>query len=200
MRRVPPIDSRRRPAMLRLLPMGMALAVAAPAAAQGGWAVEVRGGAAIGNHAAAASELALDPGPSFGGTVAYGATRTVEVYAGYSRAAFRCTTGFCPERGMDFSSHGAQAGVRLTLPWAAAPWVRAGVVRQRLDYASGMDDPDPSSGRAAGGAGFELGGGVRVRLGRTLAATPGVRYVRYGGGGEGAVALLVGDVGLRLRL
>ena len=178
----------------------VAAAFAGPAAAQRGVAVEVRGGAGVGNHAAAASDFRSAPGPSFGATVAYAPLRAVEVYAGYSRTAFGCEGGFCAGRGMTFTSHGVDAGVRVALPVAASPWLRAGIVSHTLDYASSADGVDPSRGEAASGVGFELGGGVEVRLGRMLAVTPGVRYVRYGAADDDGVAMLVGDVGLRIRL
>ena len=184
----------------RILWMVIAAAAAgSPAAAQRGVAVEVRGGAGVGNHAAAATDFRFEPGPSYGATLSYPLPRTVEVYAGYSRTGFDCAGGFCTAAGRTFTSHGVEAGVRASLPAAASPWVRAGVVRHVLDYTSAPGDPDPSSGKAARGTGFELGGGVQLRLGRTLAITPGIRYVRYGAGDDG-VAMLVGDVGVRIRL
>lgn len=185
--------------MTRLMALAITMTVAAPAAAQRGVAVEVRGGAGIGNHAAAASRIGFDPGPSYGAAVSYGVTPTVGVYAGYSRTGFVCDTGFCADRGMTFTSHGVDAGVRVSLPLAASPWVRAGVASHTLDYSSGMDDVDPSSGEAASGLGVEVGAGLELRAGRTLALTPGIRYVRYGAADDDGVALLVGDVGLRFR-
>jgi opacity protein-like surface antigen len=175
-----------------------AAAMAFPAAAQRGIAVEVRGGAGVGNHAPAASDLGFAPGPAFGATVSYVAARRVEVYAGYSRTGFGCEDGFCAGRGTTFTSQGMDVGVRVSLPAAASPWVRAGLIRHRLDASPALDDPEPWSGEVASGVGMELGAGAELRLGPRLAMTPGIRYVRYGGGDDG-VAMLVGDVGLRLR-
>ncbi|HEY0020907.1 MAG TPA: hypothetical protein VGC13_31690 [Longimicrobium sp.] len=179
--------------------MGIAAAAAAPPA-RAQLAVEVRGGAGVGNHAAAITKFGFDPGPSIGAALSWAPRPRVEVYAGYSRTGFGCTGGFCPERGMRFTSHGVDAGVRLSLPFAASPWLRVGVVRHTLDYGRAPDGAEPASGRAAGGVGFEVGGGLEVRVGRTLAATPGIRYVRYGAAGGDGVAMLVGDVGLRIRM
>jgi opacity protein-like surface antigen len=176
----------------------VALAAASPAGAQ--LAVEVRGGAGVGNHAASVSKFGLEPGPSVGAALSWAPRPRVEVYAGYSRTGFGCTGGFCPERGIRFTSHGVDAGVRVRLPSAASPWVRAGVVRHALDYGAAPDGVEPSGGRAAGGTGFEVGGGLEVRVGRTLAVTPGIRYVRYGAAGDDGVAMLVADVGLRIRM
>lgn len=175
--------------------LAAAAAMAVPAAAQRGIAVEVRGGAAAGNYAEAASDFEIAPQPSFGATVSYAATQLVSVYAGYSRSSFGCETGFCTGRDMTFTSQGIDAGVRLSLPVIASPWVRAGVVSHSLDAEGGTED-----GEAASGFGFEAGGGVEMRLGRRLSVTPGVRYVRYGSAGEDGVAMLVGDVGLMIRM
>jgi outer membrane autotransporter protein len=175
--------------------LAVALAVAAsPAAAQRGIAVEVRGGAGVGNYAGAGAEFELAPQPSFGAAVSYALRPAVEVYAGYSRTEFGCDGGFCAGRGMTFTSSGVDAGVRLSLPVAAAPWVRLGVVSHTLDFASSSGEP--RSGESSSGVGFEAGGGVEARLGSRLSVTPGVRYARYG---DDTVAMVVGDVGMRIR-
>lgn len=175
-------------------------ALASPAAAQGGLAVEVRGGAGVGNYAEAASEFTVAPRPSFGATVSYAVLPAVEVYAGYSRTSFGCDGGFCSLREVTFTSSGVEAGVRAGLPLPASPWVRAGIVSHTLEFSSSPDEGEGVEGRSASGTGFEVGGGVEVRLGRRLAVTPGVRYVRYGAANDDGVAMLVGDVGLRIRM
>lgn len=179
-----------------LLALSAAAVLAAPAQAQlEGLALEVRGGAAAGNYARAASDFELLPQPSFGAALSYAATGGVSVYAGYSRNRFGCETGFCADRDVTFTSQGLEAGVRLGLPVAAGPWVSAGVVRHSLDAESnGTLTAD------AGGVGFSAGAGAELRLGRRLSVTPGVRYVRYGDAGDDGVAMLVGDVGLRIRM
>ena len=175
--------------------LAVALVVAAaPAAAQRGIAVEVRGGAGVGNYAEAGTEFELVPQPSFGVAASYAVRPAVEVYAGYSRTEFGCESGFCAGRGMTFTSSGVDAGVRVSLPVAASPWVRLGVVSHTLDFAASSGEP--RSGESESGVGFEAGAGVEMRLGSRFSATPGVRYVRYG---DDAVAMLVGDVGMRIR-
>lgn len=186
---------------MRLVLAAMAAAVAAaPAAGQRGVAVEVRGGAGVGNYAAAASDFQFDPRPSFGAAVSYAPSPRWAVYAGYSRTGFGCEMGFCTDRGLTFTSSGAEAGVRLRLPVLAGPWVRAGLVSHSLDYDSSPVEGEPGDGNASSGMGFELGAGLELGLGRVLAVTPGVRYVRYGAGDDDGVAMLVGDVGLRIRM
>lgn len=177
----------------------VALGAVAPLQAQRGVAVELRGGASAGNYAGAASNFELAPEPSFGAGASFGFTDALGVYAGYSRSTFRCESGFCVERGVRFTSQGMEAGVQLQLPVIAAPWLRAGVVRHALAYDAQPLDGAASDGEETSGTGFSAGGGLEVRLGRRLSLTPGVRYLRYGGGDDGAVAVVVGDVGVKIR-
>ena len=177
------------------------LLAAAPAAGQTGLALEVRGGASAGNYAAAASDFEVAPKPAFGATLSYAVTPMIGVYAGYSRSSFGCDTGFCTDRDMTFTSAGVDAGVRLALPLGpVSPWVRAGVVSHSLGYDGTMENGETRQGDGDGSVGFEAGGGVQINLGRRLAVTPGVRYVRYGSAGEDGVAMVVGDVGLVFRM
>lgn len=180
-----------------------AVLLAAPAQAQAqaqrGLAVEVRGGASAGNYAASASDFTFAPKPSFGVAAAYGVTERLGVYAGYSRSSFGCETGFCAGCGVGFTSQGVDAGVELRLPLPAAPWVRAGMVAHALEY-DGTQVAAGGAGEETSGVGFSAGGGVELRLGRRLSLTPGVRYVRYGAADDGGVAMLVGDVGLKIRM
>lgn len=177
-----------------------AVALAGPAAGQRGLSLEVRGGAGVGNYAEAATDFQFAPRPAFGVSAAYAPTRVLEVYAGYSRTAFGCDMGFCSGRDMTFTSSGVDAGVRLSAPVIGRPWLRAGIVSHTLDYDSSPPEGEARSGQAGSGTGFDLGAGVEVRLGRMLAVTPGVRYLRYGAAGGDGVAMLVGDVGLRIRM
>lgn len=179
-----------------LLALSAAAVLAAPAQAQlDRLSLEVRGGAAAGNYARAASDFELLPQPSFGAALAYAATDRVSVYAGYSRNSFGCQTGFCEDRDVTFTSHGIDAGVRLGLPVVAGPWVSAGIVRHSLEA-----DSNGTPTMNDSGVGFSAGAGAELRLGRRLSVTPGVRYVRYGAAGDDGVAMLVGDLGLRIRM
>ena len=183
--------------------MAVAAAVlaASPAAAQRGLAVEIRGGASAGNFAEAATDFQFAPRASFGATVSYAPLERVAVYAGYSRSSFGCDMGFCSGRDITFTSQGVDAGVRVSLPVpVAGPWLRAGIVSHSLDYEGTPIGAQAADGEAGSGLGFEAGGGLELRLGRRLAVTPGVRYVRYGSGGDDGVAMVVGDVGLRIRM
>ena len=181
--------------------MAAAAVLAAPLQAQlgtaRGLAVEVRGGTAAGNYGPAASEFVITPRLALGASVSYGVTEHVGVYAGVSRSSFGCDTGFCEGRDVGFTSRGVDAGAELRLPLPAAPWIRAGLVHHSLHYRAGNVADE---GEQTSGAGFSAGGGVELRVGRRLSVTPGVRYVRYGAADDDGVALLVGDVGLKIRM
>lgn len=181
--------------------LAAAALLAAPAQAQRGLAVEVRGGASAGNYAGAASDFELAPMPSFGAALSYGVTERIGVYAGFSRSSFGCDTGFCVGRGMRFTSQGVDAGVELGLPVAASPWIRAGIVSHSLQYhADAAGGSETRDGEEGSGVGFSAAGGVELPLGRRLSVTPGIRYVRYGAANDDGVAVLVGDVGLKIRM
>lgn len=180
--------------------LAAAAVMAAPAEAQRGLAVEVRGGASAGNYAGAGSDFEVVPRPSFGAGVSYGVTDRLGVYAGVERSAFGCDTGFCAGRGMVFTSQGVDAGVELRLPLSAGPWIRAGLVRHTLRFATDPAEGGGTEGEETSGVGVSAGAGVEVRLGRRLSLTPGLRYVRYGSAGEDGVAVLIADVGFEIRM
>ncbi|HEX7241407.1 MAG TPA: hypothetical protein VF263_14115 [Longimicrobiaceae bacterium] len=181
--------------LLAALP-ALALLAAAPAAAQ--LSLEVRGGAGAGSYAATSAGFQSVPQPAASVALAFAPSPRLAVYGGYSFARFGCEDGFC--RGVDpvFTSRGFDAGVRVELPYGL--WVRGGPVMHTLDVSSspgGVDYSDSSDPAFGIGAGAGLG----FRLGRTVTLTPGIGYVRYNAkteDGSDAVALLTGDVGLRI--
>jgi hypothetical protein len=164
--------------------------------------VELRGGASAGNYAGAASDFEVLPGAAVGAAVSYAATERLSVYAGYTRGSFGCDTGFCADRDVTLTSHGMEAGVRygfasVALPrLSVAPWVSLGLVDHSLavdvDEVPGRDD--------ANGFGFSAGAGMELPVRPRLSLTPGIRYVRYGAADDDGVAMLVADVGLRIRM
>jgi opacity protein-like surface antigen len=158
--------------------------------------LEVRGGLAAGSYEATGAGFQGVAGPSFGATLGFGLTRRVEAFAGYARDAFGCSEGFCQGVEPTFTRAGAEAGVRVQLP--ARVWVRGGVGLQSLSVSGGLDDR--GSGTSAG---VRLGAGAGVPLGPRLTLTPGVEYSRFStdlNGGDSAVGVVAGTVGLRFRL
>lgn len=165
---------------------------AGPAGAAAQAAVEVRGGAAIGNHTPAAAGLETVPGPSFGIAAHLGLTPWLDGYATYGRSDFGCEEGFCVDRGVTVATTAIGGGARIyPVPLL---WVQGGVVRFGATIRSDTgEDEDPPH------LGYEAGAGLRIPLGARLAFVPGFVY-RAGFEAAGRTAVLVGEVGLRLRL
>lgn len=97
------------------------------------------------------------------------------------------------------TDRGWAVGARVAVPTPFIPidpWVRAGVVRHELE-AGGLDDGGDA------GVGFEVGGGLRVRVGSGIALTPAVTWTRYGfdddtvDDGKVSVEYVRVDVGVR---
>lgn len=145
----------------------------------------------------------LGPGYTVGGSVSLDLTPMVGVYGGYTFTHFQVEDF----EGIGLNSDGFDAGLRLSLPTAGgiSPWAKGGVVYHDAevvfddDVQTNPDELDVSERQL----GFEVGGGIDVRLGQRLSLTPGVSYVRFGtdaGFNERDVSYIKGDVGLRLRL
>lgn len=162
------------------------LATAAPAGAQ--LALEIRGGASVGNHAPAAAGLEKIPGPALSALVEYTTGQWGGVYAGFARASFGCEDGFCAGDEVAVTTQGFGAGVRLTLPLRS--WLRLGGLfhNTRVDTAEGEDRTDPAPG-------YELGGGFAIPLTARFHLAPGVFYRTQFG--DQRTTLLGADLGLR---
>jgi hypothetical protein len=181
-------------------------AVGAPVAAVPGGrlAAELRGGAAVGEVAAALSGPQWTPGASWRAVVSWRLAGPVEAYAGYGASSFGCSEGLCQDRDITFTSRGATAGIQVS---AGPLWVRGGVIRHALHSRWQTGDARHRTTDEAT-AGWELGGGVslplpaRLPFGAAAALTPGVRYATHGGGsdasGSGAIGHATADLGVRM--
>jgi hypothetical protein len=169
-------------------------------------AVELRGGAAIGEVAAAASGPQWRPGAAWRVGAAYAVLDMVGVYAGYGSNAFGCADGFCQGRDVTFTSRGADAGVELRRQWA---WLRGGVVRHEL-RSQWQSPTGPQAEAAPAAVGWQLGAGATLPLkglapfGAAVELAPGVRYSAHGGAaawagdGNAGVGFITADVGVRI--
>ena len=145
----------------------------------------------------------LGPGYTLGGSVTLDLTPMVGVYGGYTFTHFQVEDF----EGIGLNTDGFDAGLRLSLPGATgiSPWAKGGVVYHDAEVVFD-DDVQTNPGEldvSERQLGFEVGGGIEVRLGQRLSFTPGVSYVRFGtdaGFNERDVSYIKGDVGLRLRL
>lgn len=145
----------------------------------------------------------LGPGYTLGGSVTLDVAPRVGIYGGYTYTHFQVEDF----EGIGVNTDGFDAGVRLALPTATGigPWVKGGLVYHdaEVEYDDDVQvDPDDVE-VSDSELGFEVGGGIELRLGQRLSLTPGVSYVRFStdtafGGRD--ISYLKGDVGLRLRL
>jgi hypothetical protein len=141
----------------------------AAAGSAGAQALEVRGGASVGNHAPAAAGLELHPGPIFAVTLEYPVTSRLAVYAGYGRATFGCRDGFCSDQEVVVTSSGYSSGVRLA---PGSPfWARAGITRDATAVAVSGERhrTDPA-------VGYEFAGGLSLPVLRRLELVTGLSY------------------------
>lgn len=161
-------------------------ALAAPVSAQltnsARYSIEFRGGVAEAlNGFREEAELIgdiqteLERGRALGAAVTYHASPHLGFYLGYSRSSFRVRDW----GDLEWLDRGFNTGVRLSVPVpaiSADPFVRAGMVYNRLGTESGENDRQSYSD---GGWGFEVGGGLDVELAPRLSLTPQVTYSRH---------------------
>lgn len=188
-----------------LLLLAPAALLAHPAAAQT-VELELRGGASVGSYGATAAGRQDEPGPAFAATLHYAPVPRLSTYLGYSRSGFGCTEAFCGGAEVSLASSGVEGGVRWTLPLPLRPWLRAGIVSHSLALTATPEDAAPVRETTSRGFGVEAGAGVEVPLTPRISLAPGLRYLRYDvrsaadGSRSDGVAVLVGDVGLRVAL
>lgn len=151
------------------VPFLLLLLVATSAQANAQVAVELRAGAAIGNHLPAAAGLETSTRPSLAASVEVSPLSFLSLYGTYVRSAFGCQEGFCEDRDVTVTTSGVGAGGRLHLP--RLPWVRAGVVHLATSVAA--DDGDHT---IPAGPAFDLGTGLTLRVGGVLELLPGITY------------------------
>ncbi len=166
-----------------------ALAAAAPAGAQQ-WAVEVRGGGAVGSYTATDAGLDVVPQLSFGATVERRLMPMLSAYVGFSRSAFGCEEGLCTGRDVTLTSQAITVGGRYAL---GPVWGRAGLAMGTLQVAS-----DAQTETHDMALGWDLAAGASVPLAPGFSVRPGITYVRHGAG-DGHVALLAAEVGVVMR-
>jgi hypothetical protein len=157
----------------RFLPAALALACVATFAptSHAQLAIEARGGIAQ-LRDAMTSDVPADGGYSTEVSVTVSALPFVGVYGAWQRAQFDREGG---GEGSVITDEGWAGGVRVAVPTPFIPidpWIRAGIVSHELE-AGGLTD---GGDRAFG---VEVGGGLRFRVGRGIALTPGVSWVRY---------------------
>lgn len=163
---------------------------AGTAAAQ--FALEVRAGVAIGNHAPARAGFEGSAGLSVSGLAEYAVRDDLSVYGTYTYGEFSCEHGFCADRQTIISNVGGGIGVRVT-PYDPF-WVRAGVLftTGTVETALGIFSGDVLPG-------YELGVGIDLPLPGPVALVSGVGY-RSQLDAENRTSVLNAEAGLRVRV
>lgn len=161
--------------------------LATPAAAQ--FAIEARGGAAVGNHVPAAAGLESIPGPSYAVQAEYQGWRNASIYVAVSRSSFGCEEGFCTDNTATVTTMGYGAGVRIHP--ARLPWVRAGAIMYdaSVDAENGSEAVDASPG-------YEMGAGFTIPLGEAVRILPGA-FIRSQPGDE-RTTVVGAEIGLQV--
>jgi hypothetical protein len=163
--------------------------------------VEVRGGVTIpvsGFAGGTAVGEGASAGPVFGveATLASGSRRTL--YAGFSQARFACAEAGCPP-GDSYVATGVNLGYRLSILTGTSviPWLGLGAVTTRVESPGVPGSPEGVSSLGYGG---EVGFGLWVATGGSLAFTPALRLAQarttLPGGHSLTLRHLVADLGL----
>jgi opacity protein-like surface antigen len=199
---------------LRVFCAGLALAAAAPLAAQAQQAAgplqfELRGGAGVPTGEFGEG---LKTGWGINANAAYFVTPVIGIYAGYSYSRFGIKDADWEveeadlDFGFDVTDSGIGLGAIVNVPGvpSLAPWIRGGLVYHKLGFeVSGSGGSASVKGDAA--LGFEVGGGLAIPVAPRISITPGVGYRQFrprfdGETADEAVTDLTFDIGVRIRL
>ena len=169
------------------------------AESQSPFALEARAGAAVAT--ADLGDASLNTGGGFELNVSYRLVPNLRLYAGWDWQ-HRATSQ--PETGgeFDIEDTGYAVGLRFEYPLSASlgTWLRGGGLYDHIEVENSAGSIIGDSGHELG---WEVGGGLSVRLGQRFAVTPGARYRSLSAtldGGQGAVPVdltyLAVDVGI----
>jgi hypothetical protein len=150
------------------------------------FSLELRGG--LSAPGGALSDAGVGSGPALGVSGRFRFNRILSAYLEFDHLRFSGDTR------NDYREQGFGGGVTAGLPTGRVqPFVSAGLVSHQLTL-DGLDVPDEQ-------AGYRLGGGVKVPLGRSLFATPALSYAQYRlRTAERTIRHLTADVGLRVDI
>ncbi len=146
---------------------------------EGPYAFQIRGGrtlpvAAFRDNARGWEEES-GAGPSLGMGFTFPLYRFVGGYLGFSQHRFACDEDVCP-KGKPWISTGFDVALRVVLgETGVRPWIQGGLHTPRIE------GKVPKEGRAQrltsnGGGGYEVGGGILVKVGDRMSLSPGIRY------------------------
>jgi hypothetical protein len=146
---------------------------------EGPFAFQIRGGVTVPLEGfrddARGWEETAGGGPSLGMGFTFPLFRFVGGYLGFSQHRFGCDEDVCQE-GKEWVSTGFDFALRVVLGHQTIrPWIQGGLNTPRIEGRI------PKGGRvqrltSSGGVGYEVGGGLLVKVGERMSLSPGVRY------------------------
>ncbi len=184
-----------RSALLLLLGIASAGAAPGPLAGQGGFAFQIRGGRTLSLADFRSEDEGWEGRAGGGNALAMGFTFPLPgplgAYVGFGQYRFACDEDVCPA-GKDWISTGFDVALRAVLGQARIrSWLQAGFHNHRV-HGRVLEGRGVRTTTSDGGGGFEVGGGLLIRIGQRTSLAPGVRY------GEGNVPFPL-DGRMRLR-
>ena len=162
-----------------LLGWGLGVCSGTAAGQEGPYAFQIRGGGTLPVGAfhddAQGWEEEAGKGPSLGMGFTFPLFRSVGGYLGFSQYRFACDEDVCP-KGKDWISTGFDVALRMVLGGRKVrPWIQGGLTTPRIE-SQVLVDGQGRSLHSQGGLGFEVGGGILVKVGERMSFSPGVRY------------------------
>ena len=162
-----------------LLGLGLGVGSATAEGQEGPYAFQVRGGytlpvAAFSDEARGWEEES-GGGASLGMGFTFPLYRVVGGYLGFSQHRFSCDEDVCQE-GEAWISTGFDVALRIVLgEQRIRPWIQGGLHTSRIE-GKVQDEGGAQDLTSHGGAGYEVGGGILVKIGERMSLSPGVRY------------------------
>ena len=162
-----------------LVVWGLGVGSGSVAGQEGPYAFQIRGGGAVPIAAfhddARGWEEESGTGPSLGMGFTFPLYRFVGGYLGFSQHRFACDEDVCPE-GKVWISTGFDVALRVVLgDRRIRPWIQGGLHTPRIEGRV-LEGGEGRSLTSKGGGGYEVGGGILVRVGERMSFGPGVRY------------------------
>ncbi len=171
--------------------MAVVICVLSTGAAEAQLAVEVRGGAAMGNYGPAAAGIDRLPGPSMSAFADYSLLPWLAMYGSYTYGVFRCQNGFCYGDRVTVASSGFGAGARFT---AFGPlWARAGFL-----YHGSRVQTRTGTYAVRSAPGYEIGSGVTYPVSPRFDVVTSLGYRSHFGATD-RTSVVTAEAGLRLR-
>jgi len=148
---------------------------------EGAFAFQIRGGRFLPTGDLRAAEEGWEG--EAGGDVGFGMGFTfpfpgpLGMYLGFGQYKFSCDPSVCPQ-GEKWESTGFDVAFRYVLmpERKVRPWLQVGLHTHRLQSDLYDEDEHARDVHSQGGSGYEVGGGLLVRIAERMSLSPGGRY------------------------